>query len=810
MTRSLYTGVLALLCLLAPRAAAQSPDPIEVAREALGNEEYRQAERTLQAYVEREDRALEPSTPDARAVAEAYYLLSRLYREQPEPDQERAERALEDALRLDPDNETYLTAELVLLRADSWNFLVDKARERRRRELAVRLLARDSTNAFAHEELGTQAIRDFWFYRNAVALPNLALARPLRGEVRPESDQLPEGLVFGESQVDPNLVNANAPDDGAEQAAAAYTADSPGDFQDVDDPFNVDRLSSQGAAVIAFSDRADRAYANAIGHLEAALEYDPRRRPVYERMMELYALSERYDEAMPLLQQMFVHFPEDEEMWRFLGLANLRLGNHAGAAKSFAEAFDRMDAEQRAAFEDLSLILPASEMDAYRADPEGYRSRYWTSRNPRFLTSYNERRLEHYARLTYADLLYESDDLGLPGWAVQRGQILVRYGPPPKDITIVGDFEQALLAFGFASMQRENERGFGSSFNMAAAANVFNVWDYGDFKFVFEDPLRNGEFRLYSPPADVFADVSARFTDNVDFVIQARETFREQPETYGYEAPGRQVQLPYLTSAFRGEQGLTDLYVHYGVPVTAPDDEAALQGLTVRTGTFLVGEDRDLLVERRRTLYGLNPQQVVRFDQTALWVDTQRMPTTPGAHELSVEFETVSGQTMAVQRREVDVPAFAPGELSLSDLLLAYRVEDAPEGGVPLGEIARRGYAIQPAPWAVFSTEQPVYLYFEVYGLQLDGDRSGYDVEAQLVPKDQRGRLAKVFGAVFGGGPGSGVSVEFPVAASSEDDGQYVILDANGLETGLYTLRLRVRDQATGEVVDSEQELYLE
>jgi GWxTD domain-containing protein len=800
MTRLLLLGCLALL--LAPLAPAQADDPLAVAEAALRDGAYRQAERTLRLFVDAREGA-ETGTPEGDRVAEAYYLLSRLYTEQPDPDTGQADAALGDALRYDPDNPTYLTAQLVTLRADSWNFIQEKARERQRLSLARQLLALDSTNAVAHEELGTQAIRDFWFYRNAIALPDFRLARATRDfEV---GDELVSSGNVG--------VGGIELDDLGGEAALARTPSSTGTFANAsptNDPFNIDQLTSQGAAVVAFSRRADRAYDNAIGHLEAALRYDARRRPVYERMMELYALSERYEEALPMLQRMFVHFPEDEEMWRFLGLANLRVGNHAGAAKSFDEALERMTPERRAAFEDLSLILPPGEVDAYRADPEGYRSRYWTSRNPRFLTPYNERKIEHYARLTYADLLYESDDLGLPGWAVERGRILVRYGPPPKDITIVGNFEQALHAFGFNSMQQENQRGFEQTIDMAAAANVFNVWDYGDFKFVFEDPLRNGEFRLYSPPADVFADVTARFTDNVDFVIQARETFREQPESYGYEAPGRQVQLPYLTSAFRGDDGRTDLYVHYGVPVTAPDDEAALQGLTVRTGTFLVGEDRDLLVERRRTLYGLNPQQVVRFQQTALWVDTQKMPTTPGDHELSVEFETVSGQTMAVQRRAVDVPAFEAGELSLSDLLLAYRVEDVPEDGVPLGEIARRGYAIQPAPWAVFSSDQPVYLYFEVYGLRVDGDRSGYDVEAQLVPKDQRGRLAKVFGAVFGGGPGGGVSVEFPVAASAEDDGQYVILDPAGLETGLYTLRLRVRDQATGEVVDSEQELYLE
>ena len=185
MLRPLAAGILALACvLLTPTVSAQPADPLDAAQEALRNEQYSQAERELRAFIGRTP--AEPGSPEASRVAEAYYLLSRLYREQTEPDDKQAEKALEEALQLDPGNPTYLTAELVVLRAGTWNFIVEKARERRRRELATQLLAIDSTNAFAHEELGTQAIRDFWFYRNAVALPNFALARPLRG-VQPES-----------------------------------------------------------------------------------------------------------------------------------------------------------------------------------------------------------------------------------------------------------------------------------------------------------------------------------------------------------------------------------------------------------------------------------------------------------------------------------------------------------------------------------------------------------------------------------------------------------------------------------------------
>ena len=494
MLRPLAAGIVALACvLLTPTVSAQPADPLDAAQEALRNEQYSQAERELRAFIGRTP--AEPGSPEASRVAEAYYLLSRLYREQTEPDDKQAEKALEEALELDPGNPTYLTAELVVLRAGTWNFSVEKARERRRRELATQLLAIDSTNAFAHEELGTQAIRDFWFYRDAVALPNFALARPLRG-VQPDPATMPawfDSPMPREMRLAPIRTDSRRP--------MSCTCRTRGRCVDVDDPFSVERITSQGAAVIAFSNRADRAYDQAIGHLEAALRYDRWRRPVYERMMELYALSGRYADALPTLQQMFVHFPEDEEMWRFLGLANLRLGNHAGAAKSFDEALERMTPERRAAFDDLALILPDDEMSAYRfADPDGYRARYWTSRNPRFLTPYNERKLGRCARLTYADLLYESDDLGLPGWAVERGQILVGSGAPLKDVTIVGDFEQALHAFGFATMQQENERGFGRDIDMQSSLNVFNVWDYGAFKFVFEDPFRNGEFQLYSPP----------------------------------------------------------------------------------------------------------------------------------------------------------------------------------------------------------------------------------------------------------------------------------------------------------------------
>src|SRR5690606_33994020 len=178
-----------------------------------------------------------------------------------------------------------------------------------------------------------------------------------------------------------------------------------------------------------------------------------------------------------------------------------------------------------------------------------------------------------------------------------------------------------------------------------ASNNRFNIWDYGDFRFVFEDPFQNGEFRLYSPPADLFASVGGSAVDRMDYERIARETFRTTPERYDFEPPGRRIGLPYLVTAFKGDDGRTDLYVHYGIPLAERVDPAAdeLVDLTVKTGAFLISQDRDILAERRRTLYGLRTAQVEPFAETQLWTDTQALDAPPGTHEVSVEFETVGG-----------------------------------------------------------------------------------------------------------------------------------------------------------------------
>lgn len=761
--------------------------------------------------------------------AETHFLVARVYFETPLRDKRKARRAIQKALELEPDNVEYMVASLQQYRTDSWNFITERIKETRRLELSRRILKLDPDNAFAHEELGLVNIRDFWRYRNAIMLPMLHYGY-VGGSRRSETQSGSYEGVFGDQ--------TTTIDEMIEQQALegtpidGFSAASSPDEVFLNDRFDVEALKSQGTPVVDLSRQADRAYERAIGHLRKSIEVDPRRRTVYDELMEIFALKGEYEDALEMLNQMYRFFPEDSDMWRYFGLAHYQLGDMNAADLSFSTAFEYMDEEEEKAYNDLELFLRREEEALFEEDPVAYAARFWTSQDPRFLTPYNERKLEHYFRLTYADLLYGSPDLDLRGWDTQRGQILARYGPPQSDVVImprsdgVSSAREALVGAVASTISGTDEVGrgtfgrqvagsasFGAVLSTAREAfeemNAYNIWEYGAFRFVFEDPFRNGEYRMYSPPAELSATQLTTWQN--DYVIRTNETIQKTPQRYEYTAPGRQIELPFLVTTFKGEEDKTDLYVHYGIPINEYDASTDMIEITANTGTFLVNDQRDILVERRRTIYGLRTDQVVEFAEQDLWVDTQEMEAPPGDHDVSVEFETASGHTVAVQRRSIEVPDYGGDRVALSNIMLAYRVETTSDGK-PLSpnEVARGDLSILPAPWSVYATDWPIYLYFEVYNLETGPEgHTDYDVEIVLSPRDEKTGIRRLIGRVFGGGD-PGVAVSYEGSGTEPDEALYQILDASEEEMGLYTLVLRVTDNVSGKTVEREQDLFLE
>ena len=220
-------------------------------------------------------------------------------------------------------------------------------------------------------------------------------------------------------------------------------------------------------------------------------------------------------------------------------------------------------------------------------------------------------------------------------------------------------------------------------------------------------------------------------------------------ESYSYHwaltASGPELGMPLLVNSFKGDGQQTDIFVNYGTPLDSIMDRS--DGMTADysiISTFVINDQGDTLVERTRNFNYSNMVKV--FPDQDLWVDSQQMQVSSNEHDLRV-VQKAYGQTMDMWHRYIKVPDYGQVGLRLSDVMLAYSV-DQTENGISssTNEIVRRGFSILPAPRKVYSTEWPIYLYFEVYGLALNAlGRTDYDVEITLEPKNADRRVLRLF-----------------------------------------------------------------
>jgi GWxTD domain-containing protein len=495
--------------------------------------------------------------------------------------------------------------------------------------------------------------------------------------------------------------------------------------------------------------RQEAAYLRAVDGLTRALEADSSRVESYAALLRLHARTGDWPEAFRVARQMARHRPDNPNAWLWLGLAEQRLGNDRLADLAFARGLARSGAEQRAAYRTTDLI-------AGEGEPQG--EAFWDAADPLLLTPYNERLLAHYARVAFADLVYAAPRVGLRGWQTRRGQTFIRYGAPRS--------ERILSPSGSTLTQ-------------------FAVWEYDHARFVFEDLHRSGEFRM----------ASARAADAAfgrDPALVAADVVREQPQRYAFEPPGRRADVHVRAARFRLPAGGTDLVVAYGLDLesAAPADEPhAVAGVFAG-----VGGGR---VERRDTLGG-RPALAVASPRGTMLVRSAQLPVGTDPQRLSVEVIGLDERLTAVARTALGAADFDPNALGLSDLLLAFGIEEVWGDAPPHPAYATRGdLHVLPAPTDAFRRSDPLYLYFEGYNLTPGGDGIARClIEIDMVRLDAPGRAR-------------GVSVRFPAEVEGRDLSTYQILDLSDQAPGRYRLTLRLRDEQTGDERTRQSEIRL-
>ena len=484
---------------------------------------------------------------------------------------------------------------------------------------------------------------------------------------------------------------------------------------------------------------------------------DPR---AYAAAVSIAAVDGAWAEALDAAQALRAARPDLAAGDLFAGLAHYRLGDAETATAAFDRALGALGPHERAHYENLTPLLTPDQRAAYEADPQRVAADFWAASDPRRLSALSERRAEHLARVVEADLLFgrtlatRFDPTPPParGAETEQGRIWVRYGRPDRT-TRFSPNDNGVDAYGDSR---------------------FAVWDYADFRFVFDDPDRDGGYRTYSPPASAMSR-SPRAADD-DFVLQDREMQRDAPQQTQY-APGDLLDVPVLASRFRVPGGGTRVVVGYGVPTGS-----------VTSGVFVLDAAERVTEQERRTVVVRDPAG-----------QTEAAALSLAGSSVRVEVETDGGRRWGAA--EVPLSPLPGSGFGLSDLLLALSADESEAGPIRVGDVS-----VAPASRGVFGVTEPIAVVVEVYGLTLRDGRSDYAVEASLTPVDRRRGLRRLFGRRRT----AGVAVAFDAQGDRSTEATSTLIDASGQEAGRYMLTFTVTDRATGQTASVTREILLE
>ena len=480
----------------------------------------------------------------------------------------------------------------------------------------------------------------------------------------------------------------------------------------------------------------------AIQNLGRSIQYNPGFKDAYYQLGLVYMEDMRSSPAaagralVSVANSLLKAYPGDKDALLFVGLGYHTGGFPEKAWEFYVRALDMMGAEERSIIESVDVVADEKERTRIaKADTQaqessgewvesGERERFWLKQDPLLLTESNERRMEHYRRVAYANLRFGKPRQGIAGWRTPMGRVYIKYGDPPgRTVT----------------RPEVDPRGRTVQAHM-------ELWAYEGFSF---------RFRNWNGLDGWHFDVSSPVFPYGEWVL------KRTPQRYVDPFRGLKYSMPYQAAAFR-DGGRIRLEVAYAIA----KERLRIShtgGVDLQDGLFLFDGDwkevsRAVYATRRLADVGqdsLRGQYLL--SRSTLMVD-------PGDYHLIAEVQDRGTRSVGTFRDTFEFPIV--GSLpAMSDLLVAtdIRMDD------PFPE-RREDLRLALNPLHTFYRSESVYVYFEVYNLTRDDfGRTKYEItyrigqqeETEVVPgrfeavalAEPPGNVRLRIGALREGGP---------------------------------------------------------
>ncbi len=430
----------------------------------------------------------------------------------------------------------------------------------------------------------------------------------------------------------------------------------------------------------------------AIRNLGQSIEYDPGFKDAYYQLGLVYMEDMRSAPVaagralVGVANSLLKAYPGNKDALLFVGLGYHTGGFPEQAWDFYVRALEMMGAEERSIIESVDVVADEKERTRIaKADTQAQesrgewvesveRERFWLKQDPLLLTESNERRMEHYRRVAYANLRFGKPRQGIAGWRTPMGRVYIKYGDPLGRTVTRPEVDQ---------------RGRTVQAHM-------ELWAYEGFSFRFRNwnGLDGWHFDVRSP---VFP--------------YGEWVLKRTPQRFVDPFRDLKYSMPYHVAAFR-DAGRIRLEVAYAIAKERLR-MSHTGGVDLQDGLFLFDGDwkevsRAVYATRRLADVGTDSVRGrYLLSQSTLVVD-------PGDYHLIAEVQDRGTRSVGTFRDTFEFPIVGSAP-AMSDLLVAtdIRMDD------PFPE-RREDLRVALNPLHTFHRLESVYVYFEVYNLARD------------------------------------------------------------------------------------------
>lgn len=573
------------------------------------------------------------------------------------------------------------------------------------------------------------------------------------------------------------------------------------------------------------------------------LEIDPANRYGLFGIIKMYQSTLKPEKAIYYLQQLIRYHPNDKEGHLQLGVYYYKKKMLDASFKEMEIAIKLMDGEEKEDYVYNSVIQmlepkyqePFKKMN--KEEKNLFVEKYWKSLDPFYLSNYNERIMEHYARIAYSNIFFSVPEIDLIGWKSDRGQVYIRYGEPDRkerikqgmkldsdvrNIGLVSGFDPGKRT-GSAVRERRDESNIINP--VGIPATYVEIWEYENLPgFCFTGDKNYYKFMVSNEIEETWRKSwKSRTRGGAPSALDSRSTINSQKDyenvkmqkiqTYKPVIDGNRIELDTRIYNFNKltsvSNGIVETYIAYALPSKDIEKKKDIKDFTHEIGVFLFDQNYNPVIQVKDTVWDADIRDAFP-DKNNDMIKCIGFGVKPRKVSFAFEMKRIIDTSYYTYRRLFEIPDFSNQTIGISDLVLANKIEL--EKNLPFG-IKRGDISFYPKLSNKFGSKEQFYIYYEAYNLGKDDKKeTNFEQTITIKPKGEDGfslkKVVKGITNLLSGEEGK-ISLTTDYRTQEENTQVYLQLDISEYKTGKYDLIITVNDKITGKTVEKKTDLEI-